>query len=617
MCSYQLVNNSYACGNSLLLNGILKDELGFQGFIQSDWLAQRSGVASALAGLDMSMPGDGLQWMDGKSFFGQDMTIAALNGSLPMSRVNDMATRVVAAWYQVGQDLWNSSGPNFSSWTNDEIGKLHDGASDSDETGIVNQFLDVRLDHDQVARQVAAEGIVLVKNVDDKLPLSSISDERLRVAIIGEDAGPGRGPNVCLDRACNQGTLAVGWGSGATEFSYLVDPASALTDAFQGSKVTTYLGNEESEELQRVIQDNDLCIVFANADSGEGYLAWDSVRGDRNDLNLQKDGDRLINAVAKECNNTIVVIHAVGPVVVEEWADHPHVKAILLAHLPGQESGNALVDVMFGRVDASGRLPYTVGKSLEDYGPTAGLLYYPNAAVPQADFDEGLYIDYRYYDKNSIEPRYAFGFGLSYTTFDLSNLSVLSIRGKSSLPDPRSLDVNPPTYDETIPPVETALLPSGFRKLRKYIYPYIDDVNQVQIGRYPYPKGYHQPHAPSAAGGGLGGNPSLYDAHVQLDVEVTNTGTRTGQTVVQVYVAMPERHREESSGESIDFPVKVLRAFEKVHLEPGASAVISMNLTRKDFSYWSVVQQNWVMPVGQFGIMVGQSSRDLPLQGVY
>lgn len=126
MCSYQMVNNSYACANSKLMNGILKDELGFQGFVQSDWLAQRSGVASALAGLDMSMPGDGLHWLDGKSLWGNQLTLAVLNGSLPVSRLNDMVTRVVATWYQLGQDKWEDHRPNFSSWTNEEYGVLHE-----------------------------------------------------------------------------------------------------------------------------------------------------------------------------------------------------------------------------------------------------------------------------------------------------------------------------------------------------------------------------------------------------------------------------------------------------------------------------------------------------------
>ena len=139
MCSYNMVNNSYACGNSKLMNGILKDELGFQGFVQSDWLAQRSGVASALAGLDVSMPGDGLSWANGNSLWGSELTLAVLNGSIPMERINDMATRVVAAWYQMGQDNQTAFPtkkiPNFSSWTNEKIGLIHEGSDDKTTGG--------------------------------------------------------------------------------------------------------------------------------------------------------------------------------------------------------------------------------------------------------------------------------------------------------------------------------------------------------------------------------------------------------------------------------------------------------------------------------------------------
>ncbi len=498
MCSYQMVNDSYACGNSKLMNGILKDELGFQGYVQSDWLAQRSGVASALAGLDMTMPGDGLSWADGLSLWGSHLTLAVLNGSVPMKRLNDMATRVVAAWYQLGQDTWEKpppegkGGPNFSSWENDKVGKIHYGAADCNETAVVNQFVDVQGNHSVLARQIAAEGTVLVKN-DGILPLnkdgSGLSDiSKCRVAIIGEDAGPGKGPNFCKDRGCNQGTLAVGWGSGASEFPYLMDPVSALVSTFsiETVTVTSHLQNRLTETVETDLTKQDLCIVFANSDSGEGYLGVDGMRGDRNDLNLQKGGDALIQSVATLCNNTIVVIHAVGPVIVEAWADLPTVRAVLLANLPGEESGNALCDVIFGDVDASGRLPYTVGKTLSDYGPGAQVLYYPNKLpIPQADFDEGLYIDYRYFDKQGIEPRYPFGFGLSYASFEFSDLVIKALRPKSALPAPRVVGLEPPTYDNSTPAATSALFPEGFRKLKKYVYPYISNVQEVKAGRYP------------------------------------------------------------------------------------------------------------------------------------
>lgn len=172
MCSYNQVNSSYACANSKLLNGVLKDELGFQGFVQSDWLAQRSGVASALAGLDMTMPGDGLRWAAANSLWGGKLTQAVLNGSVPIERLDDMVTRVVASWYQVGQDKWSDDGPNFSSWTNDEVGKLHEGSPSDKTMGIVNKFVNAQGDHKDVVRKVAAEGTVLVKNEGDVLPLN-------------------------------------------------------------------------------------------------------------------------------------------------------------------------------------------------------------------------------------------------------------------------------------------------------------------------------------------------------------------------------------------------------------------------------------------------------------
>ncbi|OCT54857.1 putative beta-glucosidase E [Cladophialophora carrionii] len=627
MCSYQMVNNSYACQNSKLMNGILKDELGFQGFVQSDWLAQRSGVASALAGLDMSMPGDGLYWQDGRSLFGEQLSIAVLNGSIPMTRLNDMAIRVVAAWYQLGQDSWADEGPNFSSWTNDEYGYLHAGSSSTQDKVVVNKFVEAETDKSrQLARQVAIEGTVLLKNDDALLPLSSSLSElgsstRKRVAIIGEDAGPGKGPNYCDDRACNQGTLAVGWGSGATDFSYLVDPLTALNSSFDTAavEITSSLTNSVSTKMKKTLNEQDLCLVFGNADSGEGHKIWATQRADRNDLEIQKGGNRLIRTVAEECGGPVVVIiHSVGPVIVEDFADLPSVKAIVFANLPGQESGNALADVLFGRADASGRLPYTFGRSLADYGPGAPVLYYPNSIIPQVDFKEGLFFDYRHFDRAGVEPRYPFGHGLSFTTFDFSDLVITSLKSKSPLPAARPpSSITPPSLDEEIPSIDGALMPKGFTKLRKFVYPYISSKDSVKTGRYPYPDGYDAGQKPSPAGGGEGGNPALFEEYVQVQIRVANTGRRKGHTVVQLYVSFPPSVREPSTGEVIDTPVRVLRNFTKIELEAGSEEVVTLGLTRKDLSYWSVVQQNWVMPDGPFTLAVGKSSRDLVLQGTY
>ena len=638
MCSYNLFNNSYACGNSKLLNGILKDELGFQGFMQSDWLAQRSGVASALAGLDMTMPGDGLNWMNGDSLFGPVLTRSVLNGSLPMERLDDMVTRVVAAWYQLGQDdkaRWpnlppeGDGRPNFSTWTNDKVGKIHEG-SDDPTTAVVNQFIDVQGQgndfHGRLAQEVAAEGTVLVKNEDNILPLDPKGwtdyyqphgTGKYQVGVFGEDAGSNpNGPNACPDRGCNVGTLASGWGSGAVEFPYLVPPIEALESSFDLDSVdiTATLTNDLPKNWH---SSQDLCLVFINSDAGEGYIAWEGIT-DRNDLYPQKGGDELVKKVAKECFQTVVIVHAVGPVVLERWIDLPNVKAVILANLPGQESGNAIADVLFGRVDASGRLPYTVGKSLSDYGPGGQIMYKPNGLAPQQDFKEGLFIDYRHFDKEMITPRYEFGFGLSYTTFTFSNLVLTTLKPKSPFPSPRpGSTILPPTYSTDIPDPSSALFPENFRKLHNRIYPYIESTKEVKVGSYPYPPGYNDKQTPSPAGGGEGGNPSLYDEHVLVSIDLKNTGNRIGKQVVQVYVSFPDDVVDASTGEKIEFPVRVLRGFEKVEVAAGETMKVEIRLTRKDLSYWSVGYQNWVIPDGDIVVAVGTSSRNLPFSGVW
>ncbi|KAK4061828.1 CAZyme family GH3 [Trichoderma harzianum] len=630
MCSYNMVNNSYACGNSKLLNGILKDELGFQGFVMSDWLAQRSGVGSALAGLDMSMPGDGLRWQDGNSLWGPNLSRSVLNGSLPLERLNDMVIRIVASWYQLGQDdkkLFDRKGPNFSSWTNDKMGVTAPASSSPQDKVEVNKFVNVQANHSILARQVAAEGTVLLMN-EGALPLSvdgllsgddstqTKRDSQVRIGIFGEDAGPGKGPNYCEDQACNDGTLGSGWGSGAVVFPYLVSPIEALRKKFNKEKIklTEHLKNDKP--AKDVVQNQDICLVFINSDSGEGYRTWDSVHADRPDLKAQKGGEVLVTEVAKNCGGgsgtTIVIIHAVGPVTVDPWIDLPTIKALLTANLPGQESGNAIASIIFGEENPSGKLPYTIGKSLGDYGQGGQVMYLPNGVVPQQDFNEGLFIDYRHFDKYNIEPRYEFGFGLSYTTFEYKNLKITETKPRSPLPDerPTAPEVEPPKFDTAIPKAEEALFPSSIRKLKNYIYPYIDSVGDIKKGKYPYPEGYDVQQPLSGAGGGEGGNPSLWESHVTVSVELTNTGKVGGKAVPQLYLSYP-------ASDTVEFPIRVLRGFDKVFIEKGEKKTVEFNVTRRDLSYWDVERQNWVIPDGEFTFAVGESSRDLKVTGTW
>lgn len=240
----------------------------------SDWQAQHGGASDAAAGLDMAMPGD-TTFSTGDSFWGTNLTIAVLNGTVSEHRIDDMAMRIMAAYFKVGLTL-DEPDINFSSWANKQsYGYLH--ASVDDTYQQVNFHVDVREDHGALARNIAARATVLLKNTNNTLPLRSPKF----LAVIGQDAGPNlNGPNSCPDRGCNDGTLAMSWGSGSVDFSYLITPDDALKrDAVQnGSRYESILNNyATSQILGLVSQANATAIVFVNANSGEGYVSTSST----------------------------------------------------------------------------------------------------------------------------------------------------------------------------------------------------------------------------------------------------------------------------------------------------------------------------------------------------
>ena len=374
--------------------------------------------------------------------------------------------------------------------------------------------------------------------------------------------------------------------------------------ATYGGTVSSILDNNQTAEMKADAAKQDICLAFVNADSGEQYITWEDVAGDRPNLVAQLGGDEVVLAVSKACKKTVVVVHSVGPIIMEKWVSS--VDAILWAHLPGQESGNALVDVLSGAVNPSGKMPYTIGKSLEDYGPTAGVLYVENGTPPQQDFSEGLYIDYRYFDKNEITPRYEFGFGLSYTTFEFSDLNLIRVGSMSPNPAPRPPPgATPPTYDSTLPPPSEVLYPVDFKPINRMIYPYLTSPDITQ-GPYPYPEGYDKIQTPSPAGGAEGGNPALWEPVYTVSHTLTNTGSVSGAEVSQLYVSYAK--------DDVDFPVRVLRGFEKLFLEPGQSCIVTHTITRRDLSFWNTQTGNWEIPDGGISVAIGSSSRMLHLK---
>ncbi|EJD55142.1 hypothetical protein AURDEDRAFT_140808 [Auricularia subglabra TFB-10046 SS5] len=400
MCSYNRINGTFSCSNSRTLNDILKGEMGFQGYVMSDWDAQHA-VTDANAGLDMTMPGDGL---GGGSFFGAQLTQAVGNGTVPTARLNDMSTRTLAAFYLLGQDS-GFPATNFHAWQASR-----------------GQHINVQGNHGQLIRQIGAASAVLLKNVNSALPLNKPKT----IGIIGSHAGPNsRGPNGYSDRAGNDGVLAMGWGSGTADFPYLIDPLAAIKNrsSTDGTTVTSSLNDNDTTAAHNAAANKDAAIVFITADSGEGYLTVEGNAGDRNNLDPWHNGNNLVAAVAGANKNTIVVVNSVGPIIVDSWINHVNGTGVIWAGLPGQEAGNALVDVLYGAVNPSGRLPYTIAKTPADYPAQLITAGSGNVAIT---YSEGLNVDYRHFDAKNIAPRFEFGFGLSYTTFAYSNLKVTS-----------------------------------------------------------------------------------------------------------------------------------------------------------------------------------------------
>lgn len=608
MCSYQQVNNSYACQNSLLLNHILKGELGFQGFVVSDWAAQHSGVASALAGLDMTMPGDAT-FLSGNSFWGANLTIAVLNGTIPEWRIDDMAVRILAAWYFVGRD--KAAIPiNLNSWTLDTYGFQHFIASQG--YTLVNQHIDVRGEHSTLIRQIGAASTVLLKNTNNVLPLTG---REKFTGIFGSDAGDNPlGPNGCDDRGCDNGTLASGWGSGTANFPYLISPATAIQNEVisKGGVVQAVTDDWAAKQIGALARQASVSIVFVNADAGETYIVVDGNRGDRNNLTLWQGGDQLVQNVSSRCNNTILVLHTVGPVLLGNYSDNPNITAILWAGLPGEQSGNSIADVLYGKVNPSGRLPFTMAKAREDYG--TDIIYTPNngSGAPQLDFTEGNFIDYRAFDSKNITPVYEFGYGLSYTTFVYTNLKISKLAVGAYTPTTGQTDPAP-ILGQVDNNTANYQLPADIKPVPLYIYPYINSTDLEESANYsdyalpgsiPPNSQDGSPQLLKPASGAPGGNPQLYDVLYQVTATITNTGKMPGAEVPQLYLSL---------GGPSD-PTRVLRGFERLSIDAGASVTFNVDLTRRDISNWDPIVQNWVVSSYTKTVYVGSSSRKLPLR---
>lgn len=253
----------------------------------------------------------------------------------------------------------------------------------------------------------------------------------------------------------------------------------------------------------------------------------------------------------------------------------PNVTAIVWAGIAGQESGNGLADILYGATSPNGKLPYTIAKDASDYG----------TSISSGDdsYTEGLFIDYRHFDEANITPRYEFGFGLcEYPPFRSFPLFCLY----------------PPFIPTPLfaPPISEALLRGLFANYHEAYTNF--SYSELTTSAISASAGS------TAASGAPGGAASLYDTVATVTAKVENTGKVTGAEVAQLYIGLPA---------SAEAPLKQLRGFQKLSLEPGTSGTVTFSLRKKDLSYWDVASQSWVLPEGKFDVYVGGSSRDISL----
>ncbi len=494
MCAYNKINGVAAAENRWLLTDLLREEWRFAGVVVSDWGAVGDPVASLRAGVDLEMPGT-----SGKS--PQRIIDAVDTGELDEAVVDEAVDRLLALTRAVGHADRNdgSNGDAQSCAPSD----MASGAGSGSE---------VKAHHD-LARELAVQCAVLLKN-DGVLPLRTSA----RIGVIGEFA---RAPRFQGD------------GSSRVNASRVDVPLTAIqslgaergcevvfTPGFTIAGVAADPESTDSESADEALLADavavavgvDVAVVFAGlaeTDESEGF--------DRTDLALPAAQVDLIRAVAHTARRTVVVLSNGGTVTVEGW--HDDVDAILEGFLLGQGGGSALADLLFGVANPSGRLAETVPVRLAD---TASYINFPGEQG-HVRYGEGVMVGYRWHETVGVAARYPFGHGLSYTTFETTDLSV---------------EV---TGDDT----------------------------------------------------------------AVATVTVINTGDRAGAHVVQVYVS--------TTAGPVRRPVRELRAFTKIHLEPGASRTVSLALDRRAFAYYDVERSGWVVAPGTYTVQVCQDAASVLL----
>lgn len=385
MGAYNKVNGAYACGNEVLLNDILKQSWGFAGWVMSDWGAVHS-WEYALKGLDQESGSQLDAMMNGGEWFGSPLRQAYAEGKLSKARLSEMVRRMLRSIHAIG---------------------LHQLQPQPEID--LNQ-------HNQVALEIARQGIVLLKN-DGVLPLTADKS----IALIGGYAQlgvvTGAGSSAVLPAGGYAAQLPIGGEgilAGARKL-YLL-PSSPLAELHKALPDTLirFDPGMYTAQAAALAKTSDVAIVMVIRPDSEAF--------DAPDLSLPWGQDALIEAVAAANPNTIVVLQTGNPIAMP-WQNS--VKGIVEAWFPGQAGGTAIADVLTGKVNPCGRLPMTFPADIEQTPrPEAPGIGTPWGTPITVNYHEGADVGYRWFGKKDLKPLYAFGYGLSYTTFALSGLTL-------------------------------------------------------------------------------------------------------------------------------------------------------------------------------------------------
>jgi len=394
MGSYNKVRGEWATHNSYLINQVLKKEWGFKGAVISDWGAVHNTQQALWNGTDVEMGTDlslGPKPDYHKYFLGDTVLSLVKGGKVPEYIINDKVSRILYVMLK----------------THVIDKQRKKGAFNTKE-------------HQQTALKIAEEGIVLLKNQNNILPLTSAVKS---IAVIGYNASRPQ---------------AMGGGSSQIKALYEVTPLEGLKmQAAKGVRISYTKGyNIERgakadaamiKQAAEAAAKADVAIVFGGWTHGYDYSKWsdnayDAEDTDKPDMNMPFGQDELVNAVLKANPKTVVVLIGGGPIDMTRWIQG--VPGIIQAWYPGMEGGNALANIIFGKVNPSGKLPMTFPKTLAD-APDHKLGEFPaNKDSVNVYYNDDIYVGYRYFDTYKVEPQFAFGYGLSYTQFAYSGLQV-------------------------------------------------------------------------------------------------------------------------------------------------------------------------------------------------